>query len=212
MRRRTRDRRWSRAVSDDVRLRRSRRAWPLPSRQGPAVMVPALKRMERAALDLDPVAGPQRRWRRAYTSPRIRAAAEGQGTRGSPLAIFLRTNFSARSGPGRAAAIPIQIARTRHGPGGRSPAIDGRCGAGGAPHRPGPSTSGTEVFMSHLSISQAKARAAREHPIIEHDTWNYSPPKLPRASAIEPGEIWAYCRSTAFEIRAPAAAPPTRCS
>jgi hypothetical protein len=44
--------------------------------------------------------------------------------------------------------------------------------------------------MSHLSFSQAKAHAAREHPVVEHDTWNYSPPKLPRASAIEPGEIW----------------------
>lgn len=37
----------------------------------------------------------------------------------------------------------------------------------------------------------SKARAyATKHPDIDHDTWNTALPKLPRASAIELGDIW----------------------
>ena len=38
--------------------------------------------------------------------------------------------------------------------------------------------------------SKAKTHVENEHRVVEHDSWNYSPPKLPRASAIELGEIW----------------------
>lgn len=38
--------------------------------------------------------------------------------------------------------------------------------------------------------SKARARVENEHPAVEHDSWNYSPAKLPRASAIKLDKIW----------------------
>jgi hypothetical protein len=56
-----------------------------------------------------------------------------------------------------------------HRSGSRSPAIDGQDGAGSAPHRPGSSTSGTEVLMSLKTARQAKPRGGYTHAFVEHD-------------------------------------------
>jgi hypothetical protein len=38
--------------------------------------------------------------------------------------------------------------------------------------------------------SRAKAPFASNNPAVDHDCWNHSPAKLPRATPIELGEIW----------------------
>lgn len=43
--------------------------------------------------------------------------------------------------------------------------------------------------MSRKKVSRAKARTVIAHTVIEHDAWNYSPPKLPRASTIDLSDI-----------------------
>jgi hypothetical protein len=44
--------------------------------------------------------------------------------------------------------------------------------------------------MSNKSVKRAKSRAVFSHPVVEHDSWNHSPQRLPPASKIDLDGIW----------------------